>query len=88
LISSIDEMSLCIDLMKFFAECNEAVWDAAKNKVLCKFENGIFETDDPKIIEVLKKNYKFEEIKNEVKKIKEEIKEIKNEKKPRKKVSK
>lgn len=38
------------------------VWDAEKNCILCKFNKGELETNDDRIIEVLKKgNYEFEE---------------------------
>lgn len=43
--------------MKFFG--NGIVWDATKNKILCKFENGEYETEDEYIIEkLIEYNYK------------------------------
>lgn len=33
---------------------NGIVWDSKKNKLLCKFEDGIFTTEDERIIDILK----------------------------------
>ncbi len=32
---------------------NLRVWDAQKNKLLCRFDQGVYETDDERIIKVL-----------------------------------
>ena len=49
--------------MKFYSESkNLIVWNPEKNKTLCKFKDGIFETDDPYIIDRLKDNYEHETI--------------------------
>lgn len=47
--------------MKFYSDKkkNLIVWDKAKNKRLCKFVNGEFETDDKRIIGILSQNYKY-----------------------------
>lgn len=41
--------------MKFYSKLNAStiVWDKEKNRVLCKFEHGVFETDDEYIINML-----------------------------------
>ena len=47
--------------MIFYSEKKkEIVWDAEKEKALCQFEEGIFKTEDEKIIKKLKKlGYKY-----------------------------
>lgn len=45
--------------MKFYSgkKKNLIVWDKDKNKRLCKFVNGEFETDDKRIIGILSQSY-------------------------------
>lgn len=50
--------------IKFFG--NGVVWDPLKNKKLCEFKNGIFETSDQYVIEILNKKYKFDIIQNNI----------------------
>jgi len=58
--------------MKFYGNGNEIIWDKENNKALCKFFNGIFETENIDIINYLiSKNFKHEEIKK-VEEVKEE----------------
>ena len=58
--------------MLFFGQ--GVVWDKAKNKELCKFEKGEYETNDTRIITILKENnYKFEE---EVKNVTEKVENV------------
>jgi hypothetical protein len=52
---------------------NGIVWDKERNKALCEFKNGVFETEDERTIKLLKEIYP-DEIK-EIEPIKEEIKE-------------
>ncbi len=50
--------------MKFYSgiEAAEIVWDAANNRVLCTFADGVYETDDERTIGLLKKlGYKHDE---------------------------
>jgi len=64
--------------MKFYG--TGIIWDAVKNKVLCKFEKGILETDDSYICNRLKElDYKHDEVI-----VKEEVKEIEKPKTKRK----
>lgn len=61
--------------MKFYG--NGVVWDLVKNKVLCKFEKGILETENSYICDRLKElKYKHDEVivKEEVKEVVKEIK--------------
>ena len=38
---------------------NDVVWDAANNRVLCRM-NGVYETKDPREIEILSKLYEID----------------------------
>ena len=38
---------------------NDVVWDAANNRVLCRM-NGVYETKDPREIEILSKLYEVD----------------------------
>ena len=38
---------------------NDVVWDAANNRVLCRM-NGVYETKDPREIEILSKSYEID----------------------------
>jgi hypothetical protein len=38
---------------------NDVVWDAANNRVLCRM-NGVYETKDPREIEILSKSYEVD----------------------------
>ena len=47
--------------MKFYG--NGIIWDSVKNKVLCKFDKGILETEDTYICDRLKElDYKHDEV--------------------------
>lgn len=50
--------------MKFYAEKdNLIVWDKLKNKALCKFNNGVFETNDKYIIDrLIELEYKHDKV--------------------------
>jgi Holliday junction resolvasome RuvABC DNA-binding subunit len=57
--------------MKFYG--NGIVWNSARNCKLCKFEDGVFVTDDEGVINALiKLGYKHDEVVE----IKEEVKEV------------
>lgn len=43
--------------MRFFG--NDVVWDAANNRVLCRM-NGVYETKDPREIEILSRSYEVD----------------------------
>lgn len=43
--------------MRFFG--NDVVWDAANNRVLCRM-TGVYETKDPREIEILSKSYEID----------------------------
>ena len=43
--------------MRFFG--NDVVWDAANNRVLCRM-NWVYETKDPREIEILSKSYEID----------------------------
>ena len=43
--------------MRFFG--NDVVWDAANNRVLCRM-TGVYETKDPREIEILSKSYEVD----------------------------
>lgn len=36
------------------------VWDAVNDRVLCHFSQGVYETKDPREIEILSKEYKVD----------------------------
>lgn len=45
--------------MRFLGGISETIWDKENNCPLVKFNEGVFETDDPKLIKILKdKKYK------------------------------
>jgi hypothetical protein len=48
-------------MMKFFQDKQPPnVWDPARNKVTVRFENKVFETDDPALAELLvKAGYRY-----------------------------
>ena len=50
--------------MKFYAEKdNLIVWDKLKNKALCKFNKGVFETNDKYIIDrLIELEYKHDKV--------------------------
>lgn len=39
---------------------NGVVWDAVNDRVLCHFLQGVYETKDPREIEILSKGYKVD----------------------------
>lgn len=41
--------------MKFKGEGNTIVWDAQRERELCRFQSGQLETEDPRICEILVK---------------------------------
>lgn len=49
--------------MKFYG--NGIVWDGANNKVLCKFVDGVYDAKDLRIINILRKSYKYD-VKDEI----------------------
>jgi hypothetical protein len=58
--------------MKFYGY--GCIWDVVNNGILCKFQNGVFETDDSRIINTLKDLGYEHEIEIEVKEVKKESK--------------
>jgi hypothetical protein len=44
--------------MKFFG--NGIVWDKVNSKVLCRFKDGVYETDNVTVQNVLKTSYRYE----------------------------
>ena len=71
--------------MKFYG--TGSVWDGAKNKNLCSFVNGIYETEDQAIISKLVEigfkyegelEFKYDKGQKEIESLKSEIKELKS----------
>lgn len=54
------------------------VWDAERNCILCKFENGELVTEDVRVIEILQENnYAYEELEDEINMAKMKVVELK-----------
>jgi hypothetical protein len=48
--------------MTFYSDNpNQIVWHKERNKALCKFTGGQLRTSNPRIIEILKDKFRFEE---------------------------